>query len=439
MIDVHTDPMVDAIHSDPKAPSSRSAGTRRSLPRLPRTVGFVGISAALIAFFVAAGAPTPLLPLYEKAWSFAPSMLTLAFGVYAIALLVALLVVGSLSDFIGRRPILIGALSLELVSMGVFLFAPSIGWLVAGRIVQGFATGAASSAFGAAAVELAPENRKKLGAMMTSLASTAGLGIGALFAGVVAQFIPAGAAFTVWLVLVIVMALGTILAIVTPETAARKSGAIASLVPRISIPAQVRAQFANTIPGVVAAFVTTALFLGLVPIVFAAVFGVIAPIVGALATFVMFAAGAVVSAATGRVHPHVLKVWGNSVLTIGAVLFLGAVALDVFPLLWVGALFAGAGVGATFSGTIRGLVPEVKAQQRAGVFAGIFLVAYLALGVSAIVAGFFATWIGVKSMTIGFGIVLAIISVLPVVLSVGLASGRTRTTGARTAEASASR
>jgi MFS family permease len=71
------------------------------------------MTAAFAAFFIAAGAPTPLLPIYEANWNFPASMVTVAFGVYAIALLLTLLIVGSLSDHIGRRPLLIGALTLE--------------------------------------------------------------------------------------------------------------------------------------------------------------------------------------------------------------------------------------------------------------------------------------------------------------------------------------
>jgi MFS family permease len=76
---------------------------------------FVGISLALLAFFVAAGAPTPLLVIYQREWGFAPWVLTVAFGVYAFRLLAALLVVASLSDYVGRRPLKIGSLGLELV------------------------------------------------------------------------------------------------------------------------------------------------------------------------------------------------------------------------------------------------------------------------------------------------------------------------------------
>lgn len=396
---------------------------------MSRTVGFVGISAAMVAVLVAAGSPTPLLPVYERQWGFAPWMLTLAFGVYAIALLLAILVIGSLSDHVGRRPLMIGALAVELVAMLVFLFSPSIGWLVVARIIQGVATGAASSVLSAAVVELAAERHRKLGALMTGMAPLAGLGIGALFAGVLAQFV-SDAAFTVWLVLVVIMALATIFTVFTPETSTRKPGALASLIPRVSVPARVRVRYASTLPGMVSAFMTMALFLGLVPIVLGSVFAVGSPIVGALAAFVTFGLGTVVSAVTGAVRPHRLRVVGACAMAVGAMLFVASVGAGVLPLVWAAAAFGGAGLGASFSGTTRGLVPEVRPHERAGLFAAIYLVAYLAMGVSAIVAGALVDVVGVTTMAVGFGIVIAIVALAGVAVTAGPAA-RHRTTRQR--------
>lgn len=385
---------------------------------LPRTAGFAGISAAMVAILVAAGSPTPLLPIYQRQWRFAPWMLTLAFGVYALALLVTILVIGSLSDHIGRRPLMIGALAVDLGAMLIFLFAPSIGWLIVARIVQGIATGAASSSLSAAVVELAPERRKKLGAQMAGIAPLAGLGIGALFAGVLAQFV-SGAAFAVWLVLAVIMAAGTIVTVFTPETSARKPGALASLIPRVSVPAQVRRLFLSTLPGTISAFMIMALFLGLVPIVLASVFSVGSPIVGALAAFVTFGVGTVVSASTSAVRPHRLRLLGSGAIAVSAVLFVGSVGAGLLPLVWAAAVFGGAGLGAAFSGTTRGLVPEVKAHERAGLFAAIYLVAYLAMGVSSIVAGLIVGVVGVTAMAAGFGIVVAIVALTGVIITAG--------------------
>jgi MFS family permease len=413
--------------SDTAIHSGRTVTERPSRrgPYVPRTVGFVGISAAMVAILVAAGAPTPLLPIYQKQWGFQPWMLTLAFGVYALALLVAILVIGSLSDHVGRRPLMIGALGLELVAMLIFLVAPSIGWLIAARIVQGVATGAASSSLSAAVVELAPERRKKLGALMTGIAPLAGLGIGALFAGLLAQFV-SDAAFTVWLVLVVTMALGTVVTVFTPETSTRKPGALASLTPRVSVPAQVRGLFATTLPGIVSAFMIMALFLGLVPLVLASVVAVHNPIVGALAAFVTFAVGTLASAVTSAVRPHRLRLAGNSAMTIGAILFIGSVGVGALPLVWGAAVFCGTGLGAAFAGTTRGLVPEVKPHERAGLFAAIYLVAYLAMGVTAIVAGLFVGAVGVSTMAVGFGIATAVVALAGVVVTAGHTARRRR-------------
>ncbi|MDQ0028722.1 MFS transporter [Arthrobacter bambusae] len=410
----------------PPLPATRRNTDGSTGIRMPRAVGFVAMSGALLAFFAAAGAPTPLLPIYEAEWKFAPSMLTFAFGVYALAMIVSLLVVGSLSDYIGRRPVLSGALALELASVVVFLFAPSIEWIVIGRVLQGLATGVASSTFGAAIVELAPEGRKRLGAIMSSLATTTGLGVGALFSGLVALAIPKQAGTTVWIVFIVLTAAGTVLAFLTPETSTRRAGALRSLIPRMSIPGIVRRLFAATSPTIIAVFLETAFFLGLVPTVLAAVFGVTTPIIGGLINFVMFTAATAAAAFTGSVHPHRLKIWGNLGIAIGAVLFLGAIPNGALWLVWASAIVSGAGTGAAFSGSSRGLVPEVEPHQRAGLFAAFFTIAYLAFGGSAIIAGLIAAATGVTAMAVGFSITMAGVALTGLVLSIGLLARRPR-------------
>lgn len=388
-------------------------------PLLSRGVGFAGISAAMVVILVAAGAPTPLLPIYQHQWGFAPWVLTLAFGIYAFSLLIAILVIGSLSDYVGRRPLMIAALAVDLVAMVMFLFAPSIGWVIAARVVQGVATGAASSALSAAVVELAPEKFKKLGAQMTSMAPLGGLAIGALFAGLLAEF-TTNAAFEVWLVLAVVMAAGTLFAVFTPETAARKPGAVASLNPRISLPTQVRRLYWTSVPGIVGGFMTMTAFMGLVPALLVAVFAVKSPIVGSLLAFVALGASTVASAFTsGLKAPH-LRLGGMVAMVLGAVLFIGSIGATSLPLLWAAAIVGGGGIGASFAGTTRGLVPEVAPHERAGLFTAIFFVGYLAMGSAAIVAGLFIGVAGAVTTAIGYGVVVAIVTLAGVVGTVRL-------------------
>ena len=95
-------------------------------------------------FLFAAAAPSPLYAVYAGLWQFSAGALTEVFAVYAIALLVALLFTGSSSDFVGRRPIILTALVIQLASLVLFLVASGIEWLFAARIAQGIATGVAT-------------------------------------------------------------------------------------------------------------------------------------------------------------------------------------------------------------------------------------------------------------------------------------------------------
>ncbi|CAM0567632.1 hypothetical protein MASRES_GEN13593_00630 [Acinetobacter baumannii] len=74
----------------------------------------------LMTFMAASSAPTPLYRLYQQLWQFSPVTLTLIFATYAFTLLGSLLIIGSLSDYIGRRPVIIAAISLQIISMSFF-------------------------------------------------------------------------------------------------------------------------------------------------------------------------------------------------------------------------------------------------------------------------------------------------------------------------------
>ena len=72
----------------------------RTAPRLTRSTGSVAVTAMLVLFMAAAGAPTPLYVVYQQQWGFPTSTLTLVFAAYVLGLLATILVVGALA----RRP-----------------------------------------------------------------------------------------------------------------------------------------------------------------------------------------------------------------------------------------------------------------------------------------------------------------------------------------------
>src|SRR5690606_26345466 len=86
----------------------------------------------------------------------------------------------------GRRPVILAAFFFETAALVIFLLATGPLWLIVGRLVQGFATGLAAASLGAALVDI----DKEKGATANSVIPLAGLGGGALFSGVLADWEP---------------------------------------------------------------------------------------------------------------------------------------------------------------------------------------------------------------------------------------------------------
>src|SRR6185369_3590639 len=128
--------------------------TQPARPRLSTGVSFYLLASIVVTLLVSSSAPTPLYPLYQAEWGFSAITTTVVFGAYAIAVLVALLIVGSLSDHIGRRPVLVTALLAQAATMWIFATATGVPQLLTARIVQGLVTGAAIAAVGAALLDI---------------------------------------------------------------------------------------------------------------------------------------------------------------------------------------------------------------------------------------------------------------------------------------------
>src|ERR1700731_2515244 len=134
--------------------SPRSSTTLSAVPATEMKKGrpllrLLVLASITVSFLAASSAPTPLYATYQKAWGFSALTTTVVFGVYALAFLLALLIVGRLSDHIGRRPVLLAGIAGQIVALLVFIEAQSVSALLVARIVQGLATGAAIGAVGA--------------------------------------------------------------------------------------------------------------------------------------------------------------------------------------------------------------------------------------------------------------------------------------------------
>src|SRR6195256_3046498 len=145
------------------------------------------LASITVSNLASSSAPTPLYPIYQAEWGFSSLAVTFVFGIYALAVLAALLITGRLSDYVGRRPVLIVATAIQAATMVLFAFADGLATLIAARVIQGLSTGAAISAVGAGMLDM----DKARGAVANSVAPASGTALGGVLAGLMVDYLPA--------------------------------------------------------------------------------------------------------------------------------------------------------------------------------------------------------------------------------------------------------
>ena len=372
-----------------------------------REASFWIVATTFGLFLFAAAAPSPLYAVYAGLWQFSAGALTEVFAVYAIALLVALLFTGSSSDFVGRRPIILVALVIQLASIVLFLVASGIEWLFAARIAQGIATGIATGALGAALVDLQPPDNPALASLVNSAGPILSLGIGALVSAVLVQYAPDPLHLIYWVTLLsFIAALAAVT--VMPEPGARRSGV--RWVPRISVERAVRREFVATLPILVAGWAVAGFYLSLGPSLASQLAASSNRVLGGLAIFLLADIGAVAIVVTRSWATTRAMMVGGVILGAGLVVAVVAIAVSSPLLFFAATALTGVGFGPAWLGVLRTLVALAAPTARAALLAAVFVVAYLALALPAVIAGFLATRIGLHDAALWYGAGLVVLT-----------------------------
>ncbi len=370
-----------------------------------RGLSFALAVGAQIAMMMGASAPSPFYPVLAHDIGFGPVMISAVFAVYAVALLLTLLTAGSLSDHIGRRPVAVAGFLLLAGSMFLFWHAGSVTLLVLARVLQGVASGLLISALSAAVLDLAAAGREKTAALWNALSPGIGLALGALASAVVldAAGQPLLDVFAPLTMLYVALAALFLLA---PETAPRRPGAWASLSFRLSLPVGIRRDFLHASPAVIAGWATGGLFLSLGANIVRTELGGEAHVWQGLPVVVLAGVGAVTALLMRRRSARTTVLFGTAALGLGTLLSLIALGLHSLSFYLAASAVTGMGFGTAFSGVVASLAPRIPATERADAFAVIYLLAYLAFGVPAVVAGALVGVVGLGAVCVGYGVVV---------------------------------
>ena len=385
-----------------------SAAVARPGWRPARRTAFWLIAYAFAVTMLGTTLPTPLYVIYQAQWHFSTSIVTLIYATYAVGVLTALLVAGRASDQVGRRPVLAAAIGLSIVSAVIFILAPGLGWLFAGRVLSGLSAGLMTGAATAALTETARPGAGRRASLVSTTANMGGLGLGPLLAGLLAQYAPGPTVlpFVAQLGLVAIAGLG-LLAI--PETVRERSPlslrfrglGIPQAAGRSSWRPGSRASRRSRCSGCSArwrrrswaACCTTAA----------------TPSRGRWSSC-RFAVGAGTQLAGARLPGRPVMLAGLTVLLAALALLVAGLSAASMPLFLAATVVSGVAAGSVFMGSLAVANRLAPAQIRGQVISTYFVFAYIGLTVPVIAVGFSSQAFGDFRATLGCAIGLAVIA-----------------------------
>ena len=363
------------------------------------------LAITLLSFLAASTAPTPLYHLYQEQLQFSAAILTLIFAVYALSLLVALLTVGSLSDHLGRKPVIFTAVLLNIVAMLLFIQADGVAWLISARVLQGFATGMATAVLSATLLD----TDRQQGALINSVAPLIGMALGGMGCGLLAEFAPAPLHLTYWLLLVLFVMQGLYVWRL-PESVSRQPGAWASLRPTLHVPVQARSTLWRVLPLNTATWALGGFYASLAPSLVRTATGSTSNLIGGATVAVLTLTGAsMIFILRNRPAGNALQLGAGCLATGVALILLGAHDASL-PLFFLGTLVAGCGFGAGFLGALRSVVPLALPHERAGLMSAYYVLSYLAFCLPSLLAGNLTRTFGLVMTTDGYGVVLILLA-----------------------------
>ncbi|MEV0902729.1 MFS transporter [Actinoplanes sp. NPDC049802] len=376
------------------------------IPRIERTAqhgtGFWAVAGAFAVAMAFSTVPAPLFPLY----GLSTLLVTVVFAAYAVGVVVSLVLAGHLSDRLGRRRVLLPALALELVAALLFLAGTSLPLLLAARFLTGLGVGVITATATAHLHELHTADRPGGSGTRFEVVSTAanigGLGLGTLVAGFLAQFVT-GPLRTPYLVFVVLLIVAIVAVALAPETV-RTTGGYRYRPQRVSTgrgPAYLAAA-----AGTFAAFSVFGFFTSVAPGFVAGTLHHPSRALAGLIVFTVFGGSAAAQTLTTAWTARTRTVFGLSAQAVGVVVLVTGMHLAGLPLFLAGATLAGIGSGVLFKASLGTVAAAAGPAERGAALAGMFLIAYAALAVSALAIGAASQVTGIVTVMTWFAAVL---------------------------------
>ncbi|SDY85328.1 Predicted arabinose efflux permease, MFS family [Saccharopolyspora shandongensis] len=352
--------------------------------------GFWMIAAAFLTAMAFSTVPTPLYPLYQAYDGFSTFTVTIVFAVYAVGVLASLLLAGHISDWVGRKKILIAALGLEVAAAALFLTEPSLPVLITARLVTGLGVGMLTATATAHLHELHSGHRPGASPQRFEIVSTAanlgGLGLGPLLAGTIAQYFGAPL-FLPYAVFAALLLFSIVAVLLTPETVEVRSARPRYRPQRVSTDHGDPAGYLAAAVAGFAAFAVFGLFTSLAPGFVGGTLHQPSRALAGLIVFAVFGAAVVAQTLSSRADSQLRRRIGLLAQASGtATVAIGMYAANL-PSFVLGGVVAGIGTGLLFKSAIGAVAAMAAPPKRGEALAGLFLISYIGLAVPPLALG----------------------------------------------------
>ena len=341
------------------------------------------------------GVPAPLYGMYQKQWHFSPLTTTFVFAVYAFAALAAVLVSGRISDVVGRKPVLLGAFVTMIIGLVVFLLADNVAMLLVARALHGLAVGSTVVAGAAALLDLRPERGARSG-QLSGVAFNVGMAVAILGSAVLAQYAPHPLRTPYVVITVVCLLIGIgVVALREPHTG-RIAGRIRIAKP--AVPQEIRSDFWFSALGVMAAWSVLGVLLSLYPSLASAETGIHNLVFGGAVVASTAVAGAAAQLFATGIPARRAAIGGDTGMAVALVLTVPALHTGNWVVVLLAGVLLGATFGLGFGGSLRHLSEVVPQHKRGETMSAYYLLAYTAMALPTILAGWAATEWGLSEV-----------------------------------------
>ena len=367
-----------------------------------RIFTFIAASLTLIACFTASSAPIPLMSVYQNQLQLNASNIADSIVAYYIGCILSLVLFCRLSNFFGRKPVVLLTLTLGMIACALFVIIDSTWILNFARFFQGLACGMASSAAMAWVVDTAPEKHNWLGPVMTAGGPSLGLCIGTLLTGVLIE----GGSVTppmLYVGFIGFFALVALMVLFSEETVPfGMEPLLQSLIPKINLPTRLRRLFVVAAGAYVVTWGVGSFFQGFSATMSDIAFGAQSTFLAAMVYLLIQVPHALAGLMIGRFHAaRSLRILMGVFVLTGIVLF-SSLHYHASVIFMGAVIMIGATNGATCTAALKFLLQDVSLKERAGTIAAVYLTAYLGSGVPNFIVGRVAKDMPFETIGIGY-------------------------------------